>query len=62
MAAAVDFDYQHLFNAAKINNKFPNRELAPEFQALQLPVAQAASEDRFGRRLVLAQLAGYLDT
>ena len=60
MAAAIDFDHQLFLNTAKIGYVFPNRELAPEFQALQLPVAQAAPENRFRRRLVLAQPARLL--
>lgn len=60
MAAAVDFDHQPFLNTAEIGYVLPNRKLAPEFHVIQLPVAQAAPEDRFRWRLVLAQPARLL--
>ena len=60
MLSAVDLDDEAMIGCEEIHDIIPERNLSPEFHAVDLAVAQPVPEPAFGIGRPLAQLAGAL--
>jgi hypothetical protein len=55
---AIDLDNQPCLCTIKIDNKWSDRVLAPEFEIGEAAVAEVFPENFLGRRQIAAELAG----